>query len=301
MSMTTQPSTKADGSFRSIEPHTRMGAVHLTVRDIAQSRAFYETAIGLSATDGEDGTIALGIAGEAPLVVLHGDASAPALDPRATGLFHLAILVPTRQDLAVALARLANARWPLAGASDHLVSEALYLSDPDGNGIEIYRDRPREEWPRRDGTIEMATLPLDLHALIAELPPEASELPALAPTGTVIGHVHLQVAELAEIEAFYNRVLGFDVVVRTYPGALFVSAGGYHHHIGLNTWNSRGGSRPAEGAVGLRHYEVVLPDADALASVLARVSAAGLNVESRDDGSLVRDPSGNSVLLRTAP
>ena len=300
MTMATQPSTRADGGSPSIDPRTRMGAVHLTVRDIAASRAFYETAIGLSAADGEDGTVALGIRGERPLVVLHGDAAAPALDPRATGLFHLAILMPTRRDLAVALARLANARWPLAGASDHLVSEALYLSDPDGNGIEIYRDRPREEWPERDGTIEMATLPLDLHGLIGELPGEGSELPALAPAGTVIGHVHLQVAELSEIEAFYNGVLGFDVVVRTYPGALFISAGGYHHHIGLNIWNSRGASRPAEGSVGLRHYEVVLPDADALSAVLARVSDAGLRIETVDGASIVRDPSGNGVRLRTA-
>ncbi len=298
--MATQFSTEADGGFRSIDPRTRIGAVHLTVRDIARSRAFYETAIGLSATDRDDGTVALGIVDELPLVVLHGDASAPALDPRATGLFHLAILLPARRDLAVALARLANARWPLAGASDHLVSEALYLSDPDGNGIEIYRDRPREEWPERDGTIEMATLPLDLHGLIDELPGEGSELPGLAPAGTVIGHVHLQVAELAEIETFYNGVLGFDVVVRTYPGALFISAGGYHHHIGLNIWNSRGGSRPAQGALGLRHYEVLLPDADALSTVLARVSDARLPVETVHGASLVRDPSGNGVLLRTA-
>ncbi len=300
MSMATQLPTDADGGFRSIDARTRIGAVHLTVSDIARSRAFYEAAIGLSASDGEDGTVALGVAGGPPLVVLHGDASAPPLDPRATGLFHLAILMPTRRDLAVALARLANARWPLAGASDHLVSEALYLSDPDGNGIEIYRDRPREEWPERDGTIEMATLPFDLHGLIDELPADERELPALAPAGTVIGHVHLQVAELNEIEAFYNGVLGFDVMVRTYPGALFVSAGGYHHHLGLNVWNSAGGSAPALGAVGLRFYEIVLPDADALASVLARVSGAGLAVESRDDGSLLRDPSGNAVLLRAA-
>ena len=138
MSMAThsQPRPTADPLDR---PRTRIGAVHLTVRDLARSRAFYETAIGLSAAERDDGTVALGIAGEPPLVVLHGDASAPALDPRATGLFHLAILLPTRQDLAVALARLANARWPLAGASDHLVSEALYLSRP---GRQRHRDLP---------------------------------------------------------------------------------------------------------------------------------------------------------------
>ncbi len=299
MSMATQASTSEAGASRSIDPRTKLGTVHLTVHDLSRSRAFYESAIGLSASDLDDGSVAMSVAGERPLVILHGDASAPALDRRATGLFHLAILMPTRRDLAVALARLAQVRWPLEGASDHLVSEALYLSDPDGHGIEIYRDRPREEWPQRDGTIEMATLPLDLNRLVADLH-EGEELSALMPAGTVIGHVHLQVAELAEIEGFYNGVLGFDVIVRTYPGALFVSAGGYHHHVGLNVWNSRGGSPPAQGAVGLRWYEVLLPDADALGAVLSRVTTAGLAVQAVGDGSLVRDPSGNGVLLRTA-
>ena len=143
-------------------------------------------------------------AGERFLVVLHGDPSAPALNRRATGLFHLAILVPSRRDLAFALARLAEARWPLDGASDHLVSEALYLSDPDGNGIEIYRDRPRDEWPHRDGRLEMATLPLDLDSVIGELS-GASELQRSAPRETRIGHVHLQVADLARGRGLLQR------------------------------------------------------------------------------------------------
>ena len=145
--MSTSPPASEDVA---IDPRTAMGAVRLTVSDVDRSRAFYERALGLRATDGEDGTIALRAADGPTLVALHGDSSAPRLDPRRTGLFHLAVLVPSRRDLAFALARLASARWPLDGASDHLVSEALYLSDPDGNGIEIYRDRPRDEWRRTD-------------------------------------------------------------------------------------------------------------------------------------------------------
>jgi catechol 2,3-dioxygenase len=179
------------------------------------------------------------------------------------------------------------------------VSEALYLSDPDGNGIEIYRDRPREEWRRTGDHLEMATLPLDLDDILGELSGDAS-LPEHAPAGTTMGHVHLQVADLADVESFYSGVLGFDVTVRHYPGALFVSAGGYHHHLGLNTWHSRGGSPPAPGAVGLRSLEVVLPTSDELERVLARVRAAGILVSEDATGATVRDPSGNAVLLRAA-
>jgi catechol 2,3-dioxygenase len=268
----------------------------MTVSDLAASRQFYEQAIGLRGTDRDDGTVELAAQDDRPLVVLHGDSAAPRLNRRATGLYHLAILLPTRLDLAFALARLAEARWPLDGASDHLVSEALYLSDPDGNGIEIYRDRPRDEWRYDNGALQMSTLPLDLGDVLGELTDADSPQPA-APAGTTIGHVHLQVADIAQAEAFYNGVLGFDVTVRGYPGALFVSAGGYHHHIGLNTWQSAGSGPPAPGSVGLRTYEVQLPDQGELAAVLGRVRAAGIDTIGVPGGTLVRDPSGNGVLL----
>jgi catechol 2,3-dioxygenase len=288
------------GSRTSIHPDTSMGTVSLTVADLARSRDFYERVTGLVARDAEDGTVRLGPPGGPALVSLHGDSTAAALDRRRTGLFHLAILLPSRRDLAAALVRLAKTRWPLDGASDHLVSEALYLSDPDGNGIEIYRDRPREEWPYSEGQIEMATIPLDLDSVIADLG-GATEVPAQVPEGTAIGHVHLQVADLADTEAFYSGVLGFDVTVRGYPGALFVSAGGYHHHLGLNTWHSAGAEPPVEGSVGLRSFEVVLPDSEALAEVLGRVDAAGIEATPAgpDGAVIVRDPSGNGVLLRS--
>jgi catechol 2,3-dioxygenase len=267
------------------------------VSDLARSRAFYETALGLGVRESDDGGLAFGVPGGADLVRLYGDPSAPALDRRATGLYHQAILFPTRLDLAHALARLAEARWPLDGVADHLVSEAMYLSDPDGNGIELYRDRPRADWRYDGGQLQMATLPLDLRNLAAELDAADGPQPA-APAGTVIGHVHLQVASIPDAEAFYHGVLGFDVTTRGYPGALFVSAGGYHHHLGLNTWHSAGSGPAAQGSVGLRAYEVVVPDAAELERVLGRVRDAGLDVDRRGaDSAAVRDPSGNLVAL----
>ncbi len=282
-----------------IHPETSIGTVRLTVSDLDRSRGFYEQAIGLQSAERDDGTLAFGVAGEHPLIELRGERSAPRLDRRATGLFHLAVLVPSRIDLGFALARLAEARWPLDGASDHLVSEALYLSDPDGNGIEIYRDRPREQWPRANGSLAMDTLPLDLDSVLGELG-GARELQPLVPPGTEIGHVHLQVSDIHEAEDFYSGVLGFEVMVRGYPGALFVSAGGYHHHLGLNTWHSAGAAPPAPGAVGLRSFEITLPNPQELERLLERVSAAGVELQQDGDGSLIRDPSSNALLLRSA-
>jgi catechol 2,3-dioxygenase len=253
----------------------------------------------LRAADRADRSVALAAGGGPALIELYDDPSARGRDPREPGLFHMAILLPGRTQLAMALARLGSAGWPLSGASDHLVSEALYLADPDGNGIELYRDRPREEWPEEDGKLAMATLRLDLENLLGELD-GTHEIESLAPDGTRIGHVHLQVSDLTEAEEFYAGVLGFDVMVRRYPGALFVSAGGYHHHIGLNTWNSAGAEAGEPGGVGLRSFEVLLPSSDELENVVGRVRRAGLPIAADGDGFLVHDPSGNGVHLRTS-
>jgi catechol 2,3-dioxygenase len=283
----------------SIAADTTVGTVALTVSDLDRSRGFYETVLGLTTHELDDGGLALGVADEPALVQLRGDSAAPRLNPRATGLFHLAVLTPSRRELAYALARLARSRWPVSGASDHLVSEALYLNDPDGNGIEIYRDRDRSTWRTDDdGQLAMATLRLDLESLAGELR-DAPPVPDRMPAGTRMGHVHLQVSDITAAEDFYHGVLGFDVTVRGYPGALFVSAGGYHHHIGLNTWNSAGAAPPPPGAVGLCSFDVRLPDRDELDRVLARVSAAGLAADALDGATAVRDPSGNAVLLRS--
>lgn len=296
-------STPTHGSPERIAAGTRMGTVRLTVPDLGRSRAFYEESLGLRGHPTADGGVALGVGvgDERALVELREDRAARQRDPRATGLFHLAVLLPSRLDLAQALRRLAESRWPLDGASDHLVSEALYLSDPDGNGIEIYRDRPREDWNQGEIGPEMATLALDLRGLADELESATGPQPE-APALTTIGHVHLQVSELDEIERFYSGLLGFDVTVRGYPGALFVSAGGYHHHLGLNTWQSAGSSAPAPGSLGLRSYEILLPGEDELERVTGRLADAGIRSEPDPElgGRLVRDPSGNAALLRVA-
>ncbi len=279
----------------SLPAATALGAVRLTVADLAPTAVFYEQVIGLRPLRHDGDAVTLGTPGGRPLVELVERADAAPRPARSSGLFHLAVLLPTRADLALALRRIALAQHPLQGASDHLVSEALYLADPEGNGIEVYRDRPRAEWGREaDGQIKMATLPLDLDDLIGALPDADAGLP----DETTIGHVHLQVADLDRAEAFYSGVLGFDVVVRGYPGALFVSAGGYHHHLGLNTWASRGGAPNAPGVRGLDRFVVALPDAAALAEVRARLAAAGAPVAERDGALVTTDPFGNELELR---
>ena len=283
--------------YVSIDPGTSIGAVRLAVADLDDVADFYREAIGLRPLEPERSEIVRLGTGEdaAPLVELVGDPSAPPRPRHTTGLYHLAILVPTRADLARALQRVADAGWRLTGASDHLVSEALYLSDPEGNGIEIYRDRPREQWRYRDGAIQMSTEPLDLDGVLGELSRE--DAGAGMPAGTRTGHVHLNVADLTAAETFYSGALGFDVTVRGYPGALFVSAGGYHHHIGLNTWTGQGAPPPPPLSRGLRWFEIRLPGEAQLAAEEDRLRAASFEPERVDGGVSVNDPSGNGVLL----
>ena len=278
----------------SIDPATSMGAVRLTVADLEGMRDFYRDAIGLAELAGDQEWVRLG-ADSQSIVELVGDSDAPPRQRGTSGLFHLAILVPTRADLARALQRVAEGGWRLSGASDHLVSEALYLSDPEGNGIELYRDRPRDQWPVRNGVLQMETLPLDLDGLLGELRREDAS--AAMPAGTRIGHVHLNVGDLTAAEAFYSGALGFDVTVRGYPGALFVSAGGYHHHLGLNTWAGEGAAPPPDGSRGLREFEIVLPDEWALEKLERRITANGIEYQRNEDILHVVDPAGNRVAL----
>jgi catechol 2,3-dioxygenase len=260
-----------------------MGRVELTVADAARARGFYEDVVG--------------VPGSLGLVGVHEGPGAPAPSPNATGLFHVAILVPTRRDLALALVRLARARWPLTGASDHLVSEALYLDDPEGNGIEIYRDRPREEWPRTETGWRIDTLPLDLEDILGELDGDPGEVGPM-PAETTVGHVHLKVADVPATESFYTDAVGFDVMARV-PSASFISAGEYHHHLGMNAWHSRGGPAPPDGSLGLRSYEIVVPDAGDVDAVQERLELAGAPVERADGAVLTTDPAGNRVVLRS--
>src|SRR3954464_8255032 len=228
-----------------IAPATRMGAVHLTVSDLERSLAYYERAIRLQLHGRDNGTARLG-AGAEDLLVLYEQAGAqPA--PRNTGLFHFALLLPSRHDLARWLAHAAKTQIPLEGMSDHLVSEAIYLRDPDWHGIEIYRDRPRAEWERDGDGVKMATLPLDVQGVMSAL--DGGEPPfERMPLGTTMGHVHLQVADIASTEGFYADQFGFDLQARYGDQASFLSAGGYRHHLGGNVWNSRGTSPPPPGS-----------------------------------------------------
>ena len=278
-----------------IDPSTRVGAVHLTIADLARSLSYYQSNLGLAVHRQDDRTAWLG-AGGPDLLVLEADAAARPVHGT-TGLYHFALLVPSRADLARALRRLAATNTVMHGAADHGVSESLYLADPDGNGIEIYRDRPRDQWPFPGGRLRMVTEPLDFESLLAEAGP--SEDRAAMPAGTTMGHVHLRVANLADAERFYVDVIGFELMQRFGPAALFVAAGGYHHHLGMNTWESNGAVAPPPGSIGLRHFEVLLPDAGAVRDVLKRIEGAAIPTERVADGLLLRDPSGNGLLLRT--
>jgi catechol 2,3-dioxygenase len=277
-----------------IDASTSVGGVHLTIADLARSIGFYEAHLGFTVHRQDDRTAWLG-AGGPDLLILLQDEHAPRVHGT-TGLYHFAILVPSRADVAQSLRHLSATRTVLQGAADHGVSESLYLADPDGNGIEIYRDRPREQWPCPRGQLRMVTEPLDFEGLLAEPAPPRDA--GVLPNGTTIGHVHLSVASLEASERFYVGVLGFELTQRFGPGAIFVAAGGYHHHLGLNTWESAGAAPPPPGAIGLHHFNVQLPDAAAIEAVAARVRAAGIAIEETPAGPLVRDPAHNAILLR---
>lgn len=281
-----------------IDGQTAVGPVRLTVADLGRALSFYEGVLGMRGARQPDGDYALS-AGGATLLSLDERRGARPKPQRSTGLYHVAILMPSRAELARVIARLAETRYPLSGASDHLVSEALYLDDPDGNGLEIYADRPRDAWPKAGREVRMTVDPLDIDSILGELGGAPGPWEGL-PAGTTIGHVHLHVADLRSAEAFYVGVLGFEVMQRFGNSALFVAAGGYHHHLGLNIWAGAGAPPPPPDAVGLRHYAVRLPDADALDALVGRVRAAGLPLEATADGYFVRDPSQNGVLLVVA-
>lgn len=227
-----------------------IGQVSLTVRDLDRSVSFYRDVLGFE----DRGSGRLAPPGGRVLIELHERPDAIAKPRRSAGLFHFAILVPSRAALGRSLRRLAERRWPLSGAADHLVSEAVYLDDPDGLGIEIYRDRARDTWRSADGELAMATDPLDLQAIRDEPGAEAAWRGLDA--ATAIGHVHLRVPHLDTAEAFYCGRIGFEPMLRRYPGALFVAAGAYHHHLGLNTWSGVGAPPPPGNAVGLRSFTV---------------------------------------------
>jgi catechol 2,3-dioxygenase len=272
----------------------RLGAVHLTVTHLDRSVAFYQDAIGLRLHRREDPVAALGAGGEDLLVLVEEQTARRT--GRHAGLYHVALLLPSRAALARALQRLAMTRTPIEGASDHGISEAIYLPDPDGNGLELAADRPREAWPKLE-TLGRPS-PLDLHGLLATL--GDADPVHHADAGTTVGHVHLHVDDIAAARRFYEDIVGFDAMTAM-PNAVFVSVAGYHHHLGFNTWRGEGvPAAPApETVAGLRHWTVVLDGEDERAALRARLDAAGVAVDERADGLLVRDPAGIPVLFAT--
>jgi catechol 2,3-dioxygenase len=272
---------------QSIHPATLVGPVTIRVADVSRSTSFYQEALGFRPVGSIGGLPALGGLGSgSPIILLKATPGArPARN--ASGLYHFAILVPSRPALGRALRRLAGAKVPI-GEADHLVSEALYLSDPDGNGIEIYRDRPRDQWSWNNGAVQMATEPLDLDDLLREAESEPG-VPDELPAGTRVGHVHLQVSDVQKAVQFYHGILGFDIVA-AWQGAAFVSAGGYHHHLGLNSWSSRGQPPAPPGSSGLESFVITVPTGEERDRLAVRLREAGVETAQAEGMLRARDP-----------
>lgn len=272
---------------------TRMGPVELVVSDLERTLRYWQDVVGLRVLAQDGHTAAVGADTQLVRFVEEKDAQP---DHGHTGLYHVALLVPDRPSLARWLAHAGRDGVELQGLSDHAVSEAIYLRDPDRHGIEIYADRPREQWEGRVLEL-MTTMPLDVESLFGEIgDPQAAAFDGLPP-GTVMGHVHFRVADVARTVEFYNGVLGMGLMAQLGPAAAFLSAGGYHHHIGANTWESRGALPPPPGTATLRHATLVLPDAAERDRLVAAVADAGQEPEELEDGVIVRDPSRNALLL----
>jgi catechol 2,3-dioxygenase len=271
--------------------------VHLAVAKLTRSVDYYRVSIGLEVLWRDDRRVSLGVTGRELVVLVEEPGAVPATGH--TGLYHFALLLPTRFELARWLAHAARDRVPLTGVSDHFVSEALYLSDPDGHGIEIYWDRPRAHWEGQVGA-RMTTLPLDVDDLLGELETPVSEPFNGLPPQTTMGHVHLKVADMPKTLEFYRGVLGFELMAQLGAYAAFLSAGGYHHHIGANTWESAGATPPPPGTAALRHATIVLPDGGARDRVLERLQASRQALRHDAGGPAVRDPSGNTLVLAVA-
>jgi len=280
-----------------LHPKTRLGHVHLTVSDLDRSLNFYQTSFGMQLHWREDGSAGLG-AGGSDILQLSEKKGAVHM-PRHAGLYHFAILTPSRKALGMVLQNFRNTNTQISGWADHLVSEAIYLDDPDGNGIEIYRDRPREQWPHEaDGSLRMANDPLDYRGILAEAEQSGEDWTGLHPD-TILGHMHLHVSYLPESVAFYENVVGLETQLLWGASAGFMSAGGYHHHLGLNTWNGVGAPPKPPGTVGLEYFTVHLANPDERDALQDRVQRAGLIPFENEAGLDLQDPAGNTIRFIT--
>ncbi|MFA0888470.1 MAG: VOC family protein [Synergistales bacterium] len=281
---------------------TRIGHVVLGVTNLAESLAFWKDLLGFRAEvlEGEGRTLLFPQEGDEWAIALREDSKLPQ-DPGRTGLYHVAVRLPSRADLGRLLRHLGEAGTPLEGLSDHGVSEALYLEAPDGIGVEIYIDRPRESWTFSRGQIIMVTKPLESRRLLAEA--EGDPWRGM-PAGTIVGHVHLRVSNLDKAKAFYSGHLGLTVTQKGYPGALFFAAGDYHHHVGTNIWDSRNAQPAPAGTAGLRSFSLVLPTQDDVESLKLRTLQSGLTAEPLShsaEGFLTRDTDRIAVGIEALP
>jgi catechol 2,3-dioxygenase len=274
-----------------------IGAVGLVVRDLDRLTAYYRDTLGLTVQEKTPQSAMLGAGGVALLELIQRD-DALHDDSREAGLYHTAFLMPTRADLARWILHAAKSRVPISGAADHDVSEAIYLDDPEGNGVEVYADRPREMW-RRDGQLILQkTDPLDIDAIVAEVDPATAAYPA-APEGLRIGHIHLRVGNIAKAEAFYCGALGLDLTRRR-SGASFLSSGGYHHHVAINVWHSNGAEMRNAKRAGLDWFAMEINDQATMHGVKERLVAAGTSIDTIPGGFAARDPWGTSVRFTIA-
>ncbi|HSL28939.1 MAG TPA: VOC family protein [Anaerolineales bacterium] len=301
--MSTLSNSEAKTEF-SIHPETKIGVVSLRVTDLENQISFYQQALGFQLHWREGNEAGLG-AGNADLLHLKEEPDLKRYRG-VTGLYHFAVLFPNRRELARAIARLIVLKYP-NHPTDHIMTKTTYLDDLEGNGIELYCESPEDgtwtlangvyETRRADGSLSDGREPLDVNALLTHLE-EDDRLDVSIPPETRMGHIHLHVRDIDEAVAFYHGVIGFDVMGVARPFRMaFVSAGGYHHHIGLNTWQGEGAPPPPADAAGLHHFAVELPDQKALDEVLARIEKAGMLSSQREDGLLIHDPSQNRVVL----
>lgn len=250
---------------------TTVGRIRLRVSDLERSLAFYRDFLGFQHVDAGESIARIGVSADSPTIFELRENPGIARAPRrAAGLYHAAILLPERRDLARIVRHFTENDFQF-GQADHAVSEALYLDDPNGNGLEIYVDRPREEWPMEGSTVRMTADPIDFQGLLSTLAGDDDRWAGM-PDGTSIGHIHLRVSDLDRACRFYVDTLGFDVMQESYSGALFVSAGGYHHHLGMNIWESRGQTVASANVAGLDSYAIVLPDRESWEQAVARIS-----------------------------
>lgn len=266
-----------------------LGEVHLNVRNLARVTQFYRQTIGLQIRKEQSNCVELGTESRTLLVLHETPDGKPSQG--GTGLYHIALLLPERKELARILRHFAENQTRLQGLSDHDVSEAIYLGDPEGNGIEIYADRPKKVWEFVDNTIKMSTLPLNVENLFTELSNDDARFSRI-PEGTIMGHVHLHVSNIEQSEKFYQEILGMDLMLKYGDMASFLSYESYHHHIGVNTWRSGTASATDENTLGLAYYTLRHPDIE---SVQINAEQANITYTQVDSGILIRDPSGNGI------